>query len=86
MEEYKTTEEEIAKIIYDTDLYEKVKKISAVGNYDFSFLFFRIVVEINTNYLSRLKQSSLDGKRREFLIDRIENELRYHEMHAKKID
>jgi hypothetical protein len=84
-EKFKTTVEEVSQIVYDTDVYENIKKITeASEGYDISFLFFKIVVEINTNYLSRLKECSMKGERREYLIERIESELRYYVMHRKK--
>lgn len=84
-EEYKTTVEEVSQIVYDTDVYESVKKITGASEgYDISFLFFKVVVEINTNYLSRLRESSLKGERREYLIERIESELKYYVMHRKE--
>lgn len=84
-EEFKTTVEEVAKVIYDTDVYEDVKLITSKSDtYDLDSLFFKIFVEINTYYLEELRNHSLRGERNAFLAKQIKRELQYYVMHRKK--
>ena len=65
------TEEEIAKIIYDTDIYEQVKTITSDDSYDAKHLIWLITTNINSNYSSFLNQ--LDNpslEREEFITDK----------------
>lgn len=79
MEEYYTTEEEIAGIIYDTDIYEKIRSIVQVGTHDTNYLVSVITNNINVHYSYHLKNfENPSPKRKAYLIDHIEGELSWY--------
>lgn len=72
------TEEDIAKIIYDTDIYEQVTTITNDDSYDTHHLIWLITTNINSNYSSFLNQFDIPSlERDEFLTDHIKRELSY---------
>lgn len=76
----KTSLEEVTKIVYDTDLYEKVRRISSAGKHQTSLLFNEIVAAINTHYQDHLKRyEAQNEERKAFLYQRIESELNYYD-------
>ena len=81
-DEYETTLEEVTQLVFDTDVYERVKKICASQNYEINHVFFEVVHAINIHYLPFLKQYSMEGNRREYLIERIDRELSYYEKNS----
>lgn len=78
-DKYHTNINEVTQLVYDTDIYEKVKRISESKNYNVSQVFSEVVYAINIHYLFHLKEYTLAGKRNEYLIDRIAMELRYYD-------
>jgi hypothetical protein len=84
-DKYYTTEEEIAKIIYDTDIYEKIRTVTQKANYETNYLIWVISVNINTHYSHFLQQyENPSPERTKYLTDHIEGELSYYLIEAKQ--
>ena len=76
MGSYYATEEEIAKIIYDTDIYEKIGLVVRKRTYETNYLVSIITNNINIHYSYFLKDMENPiADRRNYLIDHIEGEL-----------
>jgi hypothetical protein len=82
-EKYHTTFDEVTQLVCDTDLYEKVKKVSAAGKFEVNQTFHEIVYAINIHYSEFLKGHTEEGNRRGYLLQRIESELEYYESNSK---
>ncbi|WP_339815911.1 hypothetical protein [uncultured Imperialibacter sp.] len=79
-----TTEDEIARIIYETDIYEKIRLATKQANYNARHLIWTISININTHYGNFLSQyRNPSSERTRFLTDHIESELNYYVIEAE---
>ena len=73
------TEEEIAKLIYDSDIYEGIREVAQGEAYNEREIINIITVNINSHFGSQLEAYDMRTTERDnFLTGHIEDELKWY--------
>jgi len=84
MKEMETTPEEVAAIIFDTDLAQMLPPKEL--HYEYTDLIGRISADINTHHASAERTAYNKNNRLKWLIEKIHSELGYYCPKERKVD
>ncbi|MEO9872154.1 hypothetical protein [Ekhidna sp.] len=83
-DDYRTTEGEVAKVIYDTDVYQEIRKLSLDGAFEASELIGIVTVNINSHNELLLRPYPKGHSDRLLILEElVHDELEYYLLELK---